>query len=126
MKTLRQINLKKSTMETFHSIVMDTFATACIVKTRLGGRYLPKCHVMDGQKYVCMEELIKDIQNQECIVYSFGVGNDLSFEETIADMGCKVLAYDPTVSNPKHHSQNISFKKIGVVGFLVKTQTTKL
>ena len=90
--------------------------TACNIKTRIGGRYFPKCHVMDGQKYVCMDELIKDILNHDCIVYSFGVGWDLSFEEKIAEMGCNVLAYDPTIDHAPHHLQNISFKKIGVVG----------
>jgi len=116
MKTLRQIDSKKSTMDKFHSIVMDTFDTVCNVKTRLGGRYLPKCHVMDGQKYVCMDDLMEDIQNNECIVYSFGVGNDISFEKTFADMGCKVFAYDPTINHSKHKFESISFKKIGVVG----------
>ena len=71
---------------------------------------------MDGQKYVCMDDLMEDIQNNECVVYSFGVGNDISFERTIAEMGCKVFAYDPTINHSKHKFGSISFKKIGVVG----------
>ena len=103
-------------MDKFHSIVMDTFDTVCNVKTRLGGKYLPRCHAMDGQKHVCMDDLMEDIQNNECIVYSFGVGGDSSFERTIAEMGCKVFAYDPTINPSKHNFGSISFKKIGVVG----------
>ena len=124
MKKLREIyhrdydysTYTESTMDTFHSLVMDTLETACKVKIKLGGRYLPKCHVMESQKYVCMDELMKDIQNEECIVYSFGVGNDFSFEKTIAEMGCTVFANDPTVDYPSYISENFSFEKIGVVG----------
>ena len=63
-----------------------------------------------------MDELMMDIQNQECIVYSFGIGNDWSFEDGIASFGCKVYAYDPTIDHAAVRSKNIAFKKIGVVG----------
>ena len=125
MKKLREIyhrdydystSYTASTMDTFHSLVMDTFETACNVKIKLGGRYLPTCHVMEGQKYVCMDELMKDIQNKVCIVYSFGAGNNFSLEETIAEMGCKVFANDPRVDYPSYISENFSFEKIGVLG----------
>ena len=116
MKNLRKTKPVESTIDTFHSIVMDTFSTACNVKTRLGGAYLSGCHVMDGQKYVCMDELMKDIRRNECIVYSFGIGDDMSFEKGISEMGCKVFAYDPTIDQAPYQSENITFKKIGVVG----------
>ena len=103
-------------MDTYHAIIMDTFDTVCHVKARLGGKYLSGCHVMDGQKYVCMDQLIEDINNQECIVYSFGIGGDWSFEDGIADFGCKVFSYDPTIDHAETRSENIRFKKIGVVG----------
>ena len=93
---------------------MNTFDTVCNVKVRVGGKYLPRCHVMDGQKYVCMDELSNDIDNQECIVYSFGIGGDWTFEDTIASFGCKVYAYDPTINLPTFRSKNITFKKIGL------------
>ena len=103
-------------MDTYHAIIMDTFDTVCNIKARLGGQYLSGCHVMDGQKYICMDELMMDIQNQECIVYSFGIGYDWSFEDGIAGFGCKVYAYDPTIDHATVRSKNIAFKKIGVVG----------
>ena len=93
---------------------MDTFDTVCHVKYRIGGRYLSYCHVMDGQKYVCMDELMDDIRNQNCLVYSFGVGKDWSFENTLGDWGCNVYAYDPTIDQPVNISKNVIFKKIGV------------
>ena len=57
-------------------------------------------------------------------MYPFGLADDWSFEEAMAKMGCKVLAFDPTervnpsiVQNP---SKNIIFHKIGVVAKEVK------
>ena len=52
------------------------------------------------------------------MVYSFGVGRDWSFENTLGDMGCKVYAYDPTIDNPVNISKNVIFKKIGVESYL--------
>ena len=113
---MRDTDPAQSTMDAYHAIVMDTFDTVCNVKVRLGGKYLSGCHVMDGQKYVCLDELIRDISNQECVVYSFGIKDDWSFEDSIAGFGCKVYAFDPTIDNPESRSTNIVFKKIGVVG----------
>ena len=73
MNAIRKVDLKQPTMDNFYELAMDTFDTVCNLKVRLGGQYLPKCHFMDGQKYVCMDEMMKDIERQECIVYSFGV-----------------------------------------------------
>ena len=95
---------------------MDTFDTVCKIKIKLGGKYLPVCHVMDGQKYVCMDELVEDIRNENCIVYSFGIGEDWSFEEAIAGIGCNVYAYDPTIDQPNFLSEKIKFEKLGVIG----------
>ena len=103
-------------MDAFHAVVMDTYSTVCQVKKRLGGMYRNSCHVMDGQKYICMDELAEDIRNQECLIYSFGISNDWSFEDIIGSMGCRVYAFDPTIDHKPKRSENISFEKIGVVG----------
>ena len=95
---------------------MDTFNTVCHTKVKLGGQYLDFCHVRDGQKYVCMDELMDDMRAGKCLVYSFGLAQDWTFEETVASMGCKVFAFDPTVDPPAQTSPNITFKKLGVVG----------
>ena len=84
------------------------------IKVRLGGMYLGGCHVYDGQKYVCMDELMEDMERQECIVYSFGIGGDWTFEDTIGTLGCKVYAYGPTINVKMVRSENVMFEKIGV------------
>ena len=116
MQRFRNTNPAKSTMDEYHRIIMDTFDTVCHVKARLGGKYLSWCHVMDGQKYVCMDDLMDDISRQDCLVYSFGIGGDWTFEDEISSFGCKVYAYDPTIDHKGVRSNSISFKKIGLVG----------
>ena len=117
MRRLRATVATESTMHTYHSIVMDTFDTVCNVKTKVGGRYIKGCYVMDGQKYVCMDDLMEDIRNEKCIIYSFGIGHDWSFEDNLAKMGCEVFAYDPTIEikDALNHSA-IKFKSIGLKG----------
>ena len=61
MKKLRDLNVSLSDRDTFNSIVMDTFDTVCKMKVRVGGRYMSSA--MDGQKYVCMDDLMIDIEN---------------------------------------------------------------
>ena len=92
MRKLRAAMPFHSTMHSYHTRVMDTFDTVCHVKVKVGGRYIKGCYVMDGQKYVCMDDLMEDIRNNKCVVYSFGIGHDWSFEDNISKMGCKVYA----------------------------------
>ena len=114
MTRLHQLNISDSDDDTFHSIVMDTFDTACSTKVRIGGKYIPNCFAMDGQKYVCMDELMMDVKNHKCVVYSFGIGSDWTFENTMASFGCKVYAYDHTIHPPKFVPDNITFANIGL------------
>ena len=116
MRKLRVAKTLHSTMHSYHTMVMDTFDTVCHVKVKVGGRYIKGCYVMDGQKYVCMDDLMMDVKNQECVVYSFGISSEYTFEEMMASFGCKVYAYDPTIDAPTFEYPNIEFKKIGLSG----------
>jgi len=90
---------------------------------RMGGAYNTICGgTYDGQKYVCFDELAEDIEKGECLVYSFGINNDLSFEKAFGEMGCKVFAYDPTVTHPRKPFKNVEFFEIGV-SFETKERT---
>ena len=91
---------------------MDTYDTVCNLKYRVVGMYLRLCHSYDGQKYVCKDELMADIRYHECIVYSFGIRDDWTFEDTIADFGCNVSAHDPTINHATVRSENARFEKV--------------
>ncbi|CAL4250841.1 unnamed protein product, partial [Meganyctiphanes norvegica] len=57
----------------------------------LGGKYCRK--YPDGSKKVCMD---KDVSpgSDYCLSYSFGVGNDFSFDRAMIKYGCEVYAFD--------------------------------
>ena len=45
----------------------------------------------DGIKTLCLDDIYRDIKNKECLIYSFGIADDWTFEEYMASLGCKVL-----------------------------------
>ncbi|KAK2712241.1 hypothetical protein QYM36_011058 [Artemia franciscana] len=66
-----------------------------------------------GTYAVCLEEGIAPSKKQ-CLVYSFGINTDWTFEEEAEDNGCEVLAFDPSINLPAHHhSPKIFFNPQG-------------
>ena len=61
-----------------------------------------------------MDELIYDIPNNECVIFSFGVSDDWTFENMMDDLGCTVYAFDPTVNCPSKRRRTITFQKLEV------------
>ncbi|XP_071537120.1 probable methyltransferase-like protein 24 isoform X1 [Panulirus ornatus] len=71
----------------------------------------------DGMKYVCLDERF-NIRPGNCVVLSFGVNNEWSFEDDMDKFGCKVYAFDPTMGMDDHHrSTNVWFLKLGISNF---------
>ena len=56
------------------------------------GSWYMDCGFYDGRKYVCLDELLPLAAAGECLVYSFGVGKDATFENAMADLGCRHMA----------------------------------
>jgi len=52
----------------------------------------------DGQKAICLDSL--DF-SADCLVYSFGLADDLDFENAMAEKGCRVKGFDPSINQPK-------------------------
>ena len=93
---------------------MDPTDIACKEKNRFGGGYLSYCHYVDSGKYICMDELIYNILNNECVIFSFSISHDRTFEDMMDDLGCTVYAFDLTVNYPSKRRQNITFEKLGI------------
>ena len=101
-------------LDMFHQFIQNPMSSVCKVMTKFGGSYSKKCKYTDGGKFVCMDDLQLDIQNKECLIYSFGIDKDWTFEDVMGEFGCKVFAHDPTVDYPRKRSENVYFEKIGL------------
>ena len=84
------------------------------VEMKIGCQYNITCTFTDGSIFVCMDGILKDIQNKECLIYSLGVADDWSFEDTMDDLGCTVYAFDGSVDAPERRGENIHFEKVWV------------
>jgi len=70
----------------------------------------------DGGYEACMAKAVRP-NNNSCLVYSFGISQDWSFDEAWAKYGCEVHSFDPSIGLEDHmHAPNISFHKLGLWG----------
>jgi len=70
----------------------------------------------DGQKAVCLD---KDVAPRpgHCLVYSFGINYEWSFDEEMETYGCNVYSFDPTMDTKQDqfdYSTRIHFYKMGL------------
>lgn len=70
-------------IDRFHRIVSSPLQAQCLVGKYLGGEWLSTCGFLDGVKFVCMDGLMDAIDAGNCLVYSFGIAKDWSFENTM-------------------------------------------
>lgn len=66
---------------------------------------------------LCLDaDVVRDrFAERQCVVYSFGIAEEWSFDLTMASMGCEVHAFDPTVSRPSMKvADNLYFHAIGL------------
>ena len=98
----------------FHKFVQNPLMGICPSLKRFGGVYQECCKYWDGHKFVCISEVMHDVENDKCLVYSFGVSEDWSFEKAMSDLGCQVLMFDPTVNYPAQVGKKVVFNKIGL------------
>ena len=67
---------------------------------------------VDGDKFICMDNIMTE--KSPCIIYSFGVNHDWTFEDHMDTEGCTIYAYDHTIDAPAERGQNIKFFKLGL------------
>ena len=61
-----------------------------------------------------MDELIPDIANNKCVIFSFGIANGQTFEDMMDKLGCTVYVFDPSYNFPSKRGRNITFEKLVV------------
>jgi Methyltransferase domain len=74
---------------------------ACQVSQKIGG-HRKSGSFIDGQYAVCLDSLRIATKTKNCLVYSFGVGNDWTFDESMHEAGCEVHSFDPSLGIPSH------------------------
>lgn len=70
--------------------------------------------IVDGGWDVCHDHMIRF--NHPCIVYSFGVSADLTFDDEVSETyHCDVYSFDQSTAFPTHqHGPNAWFNRIGI------------
>ncbi|CAL4084491.1 unnamed protein product, partial [Meganyctiphanes norvegica] len=76
----------------YHHLAQDQ--THCRKMVRFGGSYCKKNP--DNEKYVCLDEGLA-LKSRNCTVYSFGVGDDTTFDDAASQYGCEVFMFDPSL-----------------------------
>jgi hypothetical protein len=79
----------------------------------------------DGHKAVCLDQFISPVYDN-CLVYSFGINNQWTFDEAMAKFGCQVHSFDPSMGVSDYdRSRYIHFHNLGLSGKNEVHPTTK-
>ena len=119
--------------ELYYRTLSNFHSTPCVVRKSFGGQWIrlpdtlqSRCEKqgncetwpqMDVVKTICMAKIHEHIIPGNCLIYSFGLSDDWSFEEVITKSGCKVRSFDPTIKGPPvgfDWPKYLSFKRIGI------------
>ncbi|KAH9512429.1 hypothetical protein Btru_039560 [Bulinus truncatus] len=69
-----------------------------------------------GNWPVCQDEQF--VVRMPCLIYSFGIANDFSFDDHLGRMGCKVHSFDPSMNRPDHvRNENVTFYNLGLAPY---------
>jgi hypothetical protein len=108
----KSYNTTSEVRQHFYAIANMPLQSVCTVGKFFGGQWLSSCGGFDGNKYVCLDHFYKDVKNGNCLIYSFGIAGDWTFEEAMAELGCTIRAFDPTIeadTKPKSNLVSVYF-----------------
>ncbi|XP_046546435.1 probable methyltransferase-like protein 24 [Haliotis rubra] len=70
---------------------------------------------MRGNWHICNDNKFE--VKPPCLVYSFGIWNDWSFDDAMGARGCEVHSFDPSIGlKPFDRSKNVHFHDLGLSG----------
>lgn len=103
-----------------HKEVFDYFswsnASSCTFAHVFGGKMIGGDNFVgyDGQKSVCLDEKVAP-DPKKCLVYSFGINDEWSFDKAMMKYGCVVYAFDPSMSYQNHTRwKHVHFYRMGL------------
>ncbi|XP_046339212.2 probable methyltransferase-like protein 24 isoform X2 [Haliotis rufescens] len=93
----------------YHSYV-ENIQVACGDMKRMGLQ-------QDGGWEVCDDPLVRP--KKPCLVYSFGINNDFSFDDEMArEYKCEIHSFDPSMGRPDHrHGDHVMFHSLGLAEY---------
>lgn len=78
-----------------------TNQSSCKLAHYFGGYVRLDPSAKDGIKPVCLDPEVAP-NPKDCLVYSFGIGNDWSFDDDMEYYGCDVFSFDPSINKKSH------------------------
>ncbi|KAK4006706.1 hypothetical protein OUZ56_011865 [Daphnia magna] len=89
-------------------------SSSCNLSHDFGGQLGKNPTGIAGQKAICIDSRVAP-QPGKCLVYSFGINKEWSFDEHMELYGCEVFAFDPSMGMENHdHSPGIHFYNLGL------------
>ena len=61
-------------LDTLFKMSAQPLNSHCHVLKRIGGVWFEPCGFLDGEKLICMDPLYQSVINNNCLIYSFGLG----------------------------------------------------
>ncbi|XP_059144421.1 probable methyltransferase-like protein 24 isoform X2 [Physella acuta] len=94
-------------IQLFYHRYINSPQTTCNSVIRMG-------KITDGGWEQCDDPLYKPVQG-DCLVYSYGINFDFSYDQDMVQYGCDVHAFDPSMkTGPNIYSGNLYFHPSGV------------
>lgn len=111
----RNFNVDEMTAEQMMNYFLWPNRTSCRLAHDFGGHMKRKPAGLDGQKAVCLIPAQVAPPAGNCLVYSFGINNEWSFDDQMERYGCQVYAFDPSMKAEDYdRSSAIHFLKLGL------------
>lgn len=111
----RTVNVDEMSPEDMMNYFLWPNRTSCRLAHDFGGHMKSKPSGLDGQKAVCLNPVQVAPPPGECLVYSFGINNEWSFDDNMERYGCQVYAFDPSMKGEdRDRSSAIHFLKFGL------------
>jgi Methyltransferase domain len=115
----KMINFTDEAIANIYSYLYWTNSASCKISHDFGGIVTgwsspDGIRFRDGMKSVCMEPSMAP-EPSNCLVYSFGINYEWSFDKDFEGYGCQIYAFDPSMDQPDFdYSNHIHFFREGI------------